>query len=174
MFNKIILSILAIVTLSHGSDVFSSERILGIEVGYSTLNTNKNSTNHSTNNAEYGVKIGMQSEEWRTTLLCNFFTKEGHKYQKVMFDFDRFMWTSLFNKIDATLFKPYLGGHIGWMRYTDTLSLNDAGLVYGGQAGLAWNLSQEVDLDLGYRYSLTNIKEVESINSVVFGMNYLY
>ena len=173
MFNKIILASLATLTLSHASDAFSSERILGIEVGYSNVNTNNNNLNTSTSSAEFGLKIGAQNEEWRTTLSGNFFTKEGHKYQKVMLEFDRFVWTSLY-KTDSIVFKPYLGGHIGWMKYTDNFSLNDNGMVYGGQAGLAWNVLNEVDFDLGYRYSLTNIKEVDSIGSVVFGANYIY
>ncbi len=173
MFNKIILASLVTLTLSHASDEFSSERILGIEVGYSSLNTNKNGLNTSTNSAEFGLKIGAQNKEWRTTIAGNFFTKEGHKYKKVMLEFDRFVWASLY-KTDSIVFKPYLGGHIGWMKYTDNFSLDDNGMVYGGQAGLAWNVLNEVDFDLGYRYSLTNIEEVDNISSVVFGVNYIY
>ena len=42
MFNRIVLISLITLTLSYATEEFSSERILGIEVGYSTLNTNKN------------------------------------------------------------------------------------------------------------------------------------
>ena len=173
MFNRIILITLATLTLSHASNEFSSERLLGIEVGYSNLNINKNSIKTSTNSSEFGLKIGSQNRDWRTTIAGNFFTKEGHKYQKVMLEFDHFVWSTLY-KTGNILFKPYLGGHIGWMKYTDNFSLSDNGMVYGGQAGLAWSLLNEVDFDLGYRYSLTNINEVDSINSVIFGVNYIY
>ena len=137
------------------------------------MNTNKNNLNTSTNSSEFGLKIGTQDKEWRSTLSGNFFTKEGHKYQKVMLSFDHFVWASS-DKMDSVVFKPYFGGHLGWMKYTDNFSLNDNGMVYGGEVGLAWNLHNEVDFDLGYRYSLVNIKEVDSIDSIVFAMNYIY
>jgi len=173
MFHKIFLATLLALTLSHASDEFSSERLLGIEVGYSDLNTNFNGSDTTIRSAEFGLKIGAQNDEWRTTLAGNFFTKNGHKYQKVMLQFDRFVWASLY-ETDDIVFKPYLGGHIGWMKYTDDFSINDNGMVYGGQAGLAWNVLNEVDFDLGYRYSLTDIDNVDNIGAVVFGVNYIY
>ncbi len=173
MFNKIFLASMLTFTLSHAVDEFSSERLLGIEVGYSNLNTNKNLTSNITTGAEFGLKIGAQNDDWRTTLSGSFFTKSGRKYQKVMLQFDHFVWESLY-KSDDILFKPYLGAHIGWMKYTDNFSLNDNGLVYGGEAGLAWNVLDEVDFDFSYRYSLTNMEQVDNIGSVVFGVNYIY
>ena len=173
MFNKIILISLITLTLSYATEEFSSERILGIEIGYSNLNTNKNSLSTSTTSSQFGLKIGAQNRDWRTTIVGNFFTKEGHNYQKLMLAFDHFVWDSLY-KTDNIIFKPYLGGHIGWIKYTDNFSLNNNGMVYGGETGLAMNLFKEVDFDLAYRYSLTNVDEVDSIKSVVFGVNYIY
>jgi len=160
-------------TLSHAVDEFSSERLLGIEVGYTDLSANKSDSARRVQGAEFGLKIGAQNKEWRTTFSGNFFTKSGEKYQKAMLQFDHFVWNSLY-KVDDIVFKPYLGGHIGWMKYTNDLSFSDNGMVYGGQAGVAWNVLDEVDFDLSYRYSVTDIAEVDSINSVVFGVNYIY
>ena len=173
MFNKIFLVSLLTFSLSHAVDEFSSERLLGIEVGYSNLNTSKKSSDLRVQGAEFGLKIGAQNEEWRTLLSGNFFTRGGHKYQKAMLQFDRFVWASLY-ETDNIVFKPYLGGHIGWMTYTDDFSLDNNGMIYGGQAGLAWTVLNEVDFDLGYRYSVTDIENVDSIGSVVFGVNYIY
>jgi len=173
MFNKIFLATLFAFSLSHAADEFASERLLGIEVGYGNLNTNSASTESSTKGVEFGFRIGAQNEEWRTTLEANFFTESGHKYQRVMLQFDRFVWASLY-ETDSIVFKPYLGGHVGWLKYTDDFSLSDNSLVYGGQAGLAWNVLNEVDFDLGYRYSVVDMPNVDNIGSVNFGVNYIY
>ena len=173
MFNKIILTILLTLTFSQATDEFSSERLLGIEVGYSNMNVKQNNASATVKGVEYGVKVGAQNDAWRTTLTGNFFSKNGRKYQKAMLQFDHFVWTSLYKSNDI-VFKPYLGAHVGWMKYTDNFSLNDNGMIYGGQAGVAWNVLNEVDFDLSYRYSVTDIEEVNDISSVVFGVNYLY
>jgi opacity protein-like surface antigen len=173
MFNKIFLAGLLAVTLSQASDEFSSERLLGIEVGYASLNSNSDKVNKKVNGVEYGLRIGAQNEEWRTTLVGNFYTEGSHKYQRVMLEFDRFVWASLY-ETDNIVFKPYLGGHIGWMKYTDDFSLSDNSMVYGGQAGLAWNVLNQVDFDLGYRYSIVDMPNVDDIGAVTLGVNYIY
>ncbi|HIE25541.1 MAG TPA: hypothetical protein EYP74_06005, partial [Anaerolineales bacterium] len=71
-----------------------------------------------------------------------------------MLDFDRFVWASLY-ETDSIIFKPYLGAHVGWLRYTADLE-TDSGLAYGGQLGLAFNVLNEVDFDLGYRYTVAD------------------
>ena len=174
MFNKIFLLVTVLFSFSHAVDEFSSERLLGIEVGYTSLESeNAIGINETLKNAEFGLKIGTQNEEWRTQLIGNFFTKDGVKSQKVMLQFDHFVWSSLY-KIDNIVFKPYLGGHIGWMKYTDDVSSSDNSMVYGGQLGVSWNVLNEVDFDLGYRYSVTNIEKLSNIGTVAFGVNYIY
>jgi len=174
MFNKLFISTALTMTVAYAVDDFSSERLLGIEVGYSTVSsTNEIGINKSNTGAEVGLRFGAQNEEWRTTVRASFMKTQGRDYQKVMLDFDRFVWASLY-KTDSVVFKPYLGGHIGWLRYTDDVSLSDNGLAYGGQMGLALNVLNEVDFDLAYRYTVTNIESVDDIGSLVFSVNYLY
>jgi opacity protein-like surface antigen len=175
MLNKILLFSLLTLTLSEAKDAFSSERFLGIEVGYSTLETDNIIGNkESDSNIEYGFKIGAQNEEWRTTVALNFFQDKKKKYQQAKLSFDYFVWNSLY-KTDDIVFKPYLGGHIGWMNYTNEGgNTESSGMLYGAQAGLAWNVLNEVDFDLSYKYSKTSIKDVDSLSGVVFGLNYIY
>ncbi|HHH53604.1 MAG TPA: hypothetical protein ENK91_08095 [Bacteroidetes bacterium] len=174
MYNKIFYLFLLTASLLHARDEFSSERILGIEVGYSGVNSlNEIGMSQLTNEVEAGLRIGAQNDEWRTTIVANFMKAEGRYYQKVMLDFDRFVWASLY-ETDSIVFKPFLGAHVGWLRYTEASSLGDNGLAYGGQMGLALNVLNEVDFDLSYKYTLTNMKSVDNMDSVVFGVNYIY
>ncbi len=174
MFNKIILVILTMITFSYASNEFSSERILGIEVGYSTVNSpNIVGVTESKSDAEFGIRLGAQNEDWRTTIRANFLNVQGRNYEKVMLDFDHFVWASLY-KTDMIVFKPYLGAHIGWLRYTDEIISGKSGLAYGGQLGLAFNVLNEVDFDIAYRYTSTKTEGVDNMSSAVFGVNYLY
>jgi len=173
MFNKVFLVMIFVMSLSHGVDDFSSERLLGIEVGYTTVNSRHEGIFNKTNSSpEFGLKLGAQNEEWRTTLHLNFMKANTRDYQKAMLDFDRFVWASLY-ETDSIIFKPYLGAHVGWLRYTADLE-TDSGLAYGGQLGLAFNVLNEVDFDLGYRYTVADMNTVDDIGSLTFSVNYLY
>jgi len=174
MLNKILLSSLLIFTLSEANDSFSSERFIGIEVGYSSTDTTSAiDKKNSSQDVEYGLRIGAQNEEWRTTVSFNLYGDKKKEYKRVMLEFDRFVWSSLY-KTDNIVFKPYLGGHIGYLNYTDEGGIDESGLLYGAQAGLAWNVLDEIDFDLSYRYSASNLVYVDDIGSFVFGANYIY
>jgi len=175
MFSKIVLATVATISLANAVDDFSSERLLGIEVGYTTVNSySQIGLTQSASDAEFGLRLGAQNEEWRTTVRANFMSTDGRDYQKLMIDFDRFVWTSLY-KTDSIIFKPYLGGHIGWLRYTNINdNIIDNGLSYGGELGLALNVLNEVDFDLAYRYTVADVQQVGDMSSFVFSANYLY
>ena len=173
MFNKLLLATIATISLTHAVDDFSSERLLGIELAHTSVkSSNKIGLNETNSNPEFGLKLGAQNEEWRTSIRANFMHVQDKDYQKLMIDFDRFVWTSLY-KTDSIVFKPYLGGHIGWLRYTDDITSAN-GLAYGGQMGLALNVLNQVDFDLGYRYTVSDVSQVNDISSFVFSANYLY
>ena len=82
-------------------------------------------------------------------------------------------------------FKPYLGLNAGYIWYEtgDTPNTLDAdGFVLGGQAGVIFSVTENIDLDLMYRYSAglnvtddySDTDRVDGIGSIVFGINYLY
>jgi len=173
MYNKIFYSLLLTASLLYAKDDFSSERILGIEVGYASTTSNASGVQTTTRDVESGFRLGAQNEEWRTTLSASFLATNGRDYQKVMVSFDRFIWTDLY-KTDNIIFKPYVGAHLGWLRYTEDVSLNENSMAYGGQAGLALNVLNKVDFDFSYRYSTVDMESVDEIGSFVFGVNFIY
>jgi len=172
MLKKIFLAILLLLTFSEAKDSFSSERLLGIEVGYAGSDYQVNSVQTSNKAIELGFRIGAQNRDWRTTFIGNVARDTHQKYQKAMITFDKFVWQSLYEK-DNIVFKPYLGGHIGWIKNTAD-NLTENGLLYGGEAGLVWNVLKEVDFDFGYRYSVTNLDNLDSLDAVTLGVNYIY
>jgi hypothetical protein len=175
MYNKIFLIIAISVTIIFAKDEFSSERFLGIETGYGNVQSrNVIGVPSSTQGMEFGFRFGAQNQEWRTTISGHTFNKDNQKYFRGMIAFDKFIWESLY-KSNNIIFKPYIGLHIGWLKYTDSKAIvEDSGYIYGGQAGIAWNVLREVDFDFGYRYSISNLNKVDDIGSFVFAVNYLY
>jgi len=178
MLNKLLLSSLLILTLSEAKDSFSSERLLGIEVGYTGVEAKDAiGLDENTKSVEFGFRIGAQNEDWRTTVIGNMSNSDGHKIEKVMISFDKFVWQSLYKK-DDIVFKPYLNGHIGYLKHTadgiTNAGISEKGMLYGGGAGLVWNVLNEVDFDLGYRYSFTELDNLDSLSTVTLGVNYIY
>ena len=172
MLHKILILSLLSASLAHAEDIYSSERFLGIEIGYSKAEYSRDGITKTNKDPEYGFRLGAQNKEWRTTVIGNLSRGKNHKYQKAMITFDKFIWQSLYEK-DHVTFKPYLGGHIGWIKHTaDDISEN--GILYGGEAGITWNVIDEVDFDLSYRYSVTNLDNLDTIDAMTIGLNYLY
>ncbi len=173
MLNKILLSSLLILTLSEAKESFSSERLLGIEVGYTGADTKDAiGLKESSRSIDFGFKIGAQNKDWRTIVTGDMSNSDGHKIQKVLISFDKFVWQSLYKK-DDIVFKPYLSGHMGYLKHT-TNNISEKGMFYGVGAGVAWNVLDEVDFDLGYRYSFTDLANLDSLSTMTFGVNYIY
>ena len=166
------------------SDSFSNT-FIGFEVGYATVQGDVGGgffpgdiiRDYDGSDVEYGIRLGLQNEEWRTTLGFNYFdsTSDGHKqnYEKVLLSVDYFF----FNQPNNPL-KPYIGLNAGYVNYESTDNIDMNGLVYGGQIGLTYSVNDNVDLDLMYRYSLSDATQddrdasLDHIGSFVFGVNY--
>jgi len=174
MFNKLSLTAILLTSSIYAKDSFSSERFLGIEAGYGTIkSTSVIEESREQQGVEFGFRLGAQNKKWRTTISGHFFDKKGQQYLKTLLQFDRFVWSSHY-ETDDIIFKPYIGAHVGWVYYTNELNQATNGFVYGGQAGITWNVLKEVDFDFGYRYSLSDVSRVSGIGGFVFGVNYLY
>ena len=151
---------------------------------------------------EYGIRIGAEKDEWRTTLLYSYYNNDDEGIEETMHKgsllLDYFIWSS--NSIDYNV-KPYIGLNVGYMSYEASGDLlgegnqvyaDDSGLFYGAQAGIAMTISEVVQLDLSYRYSLiamddsedekylgsdewlNSVNSLDNMGSIVFSVNYFY
>ena len=120
---------------------------------------------------EYGIRLGAEKEDWRTTIAYSYFNNDTDGLEETMHKgsllLDYFIWSS---GSDSYNIKPYIGAHIGYMSYEttvynpnfnfDEVLMDDTGFFYGGQAGLSLMISDVVELDISYRYSFTAIDDV--------------
>ncbi len=127
---------------------------------------------------EIGIRIGAQNETWRTMLIWDHFdsSDDNQNYEKGLFELDYYLFTSQFNTVS---FRPYIGLNLGYMNYESDAGgagddISESGFLYGGQAGFTVDLMDTVDLDVMYRYSLTDAAHTDHIESFVVGINYIY
>lgn len=195
----------ACLVLAWGSTLYAeqiteSDTFIGLEIASSKTESSLQFTDtpkinfESDSVVEYGVRIGAENDEWRTTLLYTYYNDEDNGAEETMHKgsvlIDYFFWKTDAN---AMTIKPYIGGHIGYMTYEvtsdqvfpgfDTTLSDGSGVFYGAQAGIAMIVSEVVGLDLSYKYSLTGVDDspvpdskfkVENMGSIAFSINYYY
>lgn len=173
-------------TLVAQEGLSERDTFIGVEVGYTSVQGDVGTIfepfiehDYDGSDVEFGVRIGAQSEEWRTTLGFNYFDgKDGDKkqnYEKWFLSVDY-----LFLGSDNNPLQPFIGLNVGYVNYESTQGIDMNGFVYGAQVGLIYSVTENIDLDLQYRYSLSGATqddrnaELDHISGVVFGVNYKY
>ena len=159
-------------SLYAGNYDTGTKGFLGIEVGAATVDGDRfDGFKHEGDAVEYGLRFGAQSDEWRATFAFDYFNSDGddQKAEKGYLMVDYFFMQS-----DTGMnIKPFIGANVGLFNYESTL-VDETGFMYGGQAGVIVGVSESVDLDLSYRYSIASSDNVNDFGSIVFGLNYLY
>jgi len=173
-------------TLYARDDISQSSGFVGLELGYATVQGDVGGfypgdiiRDYEGSDIEYGIRLGAQKEDWRTTLSFNYFdsTKDNaaQNYEKYLASFDYFVLNST-----ESAFKPYIGVNAGYINYESTNDIDMSGFIYGAQVGIVFSAAENIDLDLMYRYSLSNATQddrdasLDHVGSVVFGFNYLF
>jgi len=149
-----------------------TEGFVGLEIGAATVDAQRlGGVFHEGNAIEYGIRFGSQSEDWRATFAFDHFdsSSDNQNVEKGFLMVDYF----LFSSQKQYNIRPFLGANIGLINYESTL-VDETDFVYGGQAGVIIGLGENIDLDLSYRYSLSGSTYVNTLGSIVFGLNYLY
>lgn len=171
-------------TLYAREDISASKGFIGLELGYATVQgdvgwLNGSIPDYKGSDVEYGIRIGAQEKDWRATFSFNYFDGEedGKKqnYEKGLLSVDYF-----FLGANESNFRPFLGANVGYANYESTNEIDMSGFIYGAQAGFVLAIAENIDMDILYRYSISNATqeehtaELDHIGSVVVGINYVY
>ena len=187
MVKKIVITILCMALGSslYAKDIEQSEKFIGLEVGAATIQADTGGffpeLDHEGTDVELGLRLGAQINQWRTMLIFDYFDSEDddQNYEKGLVSFDYF-FLSPESEADSNAFRPYIGLNVGYMNYESTdIDINS--FIYGGQVGFTYRITEHIDLDLMYRYSLTAdtdsddfSPQTDHIGSALFGVNYVY
>ena len=182
MLKKVVMTLLCMglgSTLYADNDIFTSKTFIGLEVGYAEV---QGDVGHliddieviepdfkGDNDVEFGFRIGAQNDQWRTTFIFDYYDSSDNdqNIEKGYLTLDYFILEK------ESTFRPYLGLNVGYANYESTY-VDDSGLLYGAQAGFVIKVAEMINLDLSYRYSLSDADALDHIGSVIFGVNYMF
>ena len=182
MLKKFMVTLLCVTlgsTLYARDDISKSTAFVGLEVGYAEVQGEVGYILDDMEviepnfigdyDVEFGLRIGAQKEQWRTTFIFDYYdsTTNDQNIEKGYLTIDYFVLEK------ESALRPYIGLHVGYANYESTF-VDDSGFLYGAQAGVILDVTEVINLDLGYRYSLANMDSMDHIGSVVFGINYLF
>ncbi len=171
---KKIASVLLCTALSsslYAGNVSEARGFIGLEVGAATVDADTfYELGYEGDAVEYGFRLGAQTNEWRTMFVFDYYdsSDDDQNMEKAFLMLDYF-----FLQDDNSAFRPFIGLNVGYVNYESTY-VEDDGFLYGGQVGFIVNVAESIDLDLSYRYSLSDANAVDNMGSIVFGVNYLY
>jgi len=147
-------------------------KFIGLEVGAGAVQGKTLSEpSHEGNAVEYGVRLGAQTDEWRTTFIFDYFDSgdDDQNVEKGLVTVDYFFY----NTGGDVGVRPFIGANFGYANYESTF-VDDSGFLYGGQVGVVIGITPQIDLDLSYRYSLSSSDVMDHSASFTFGFNYLF
>jgi len=162
--NKLYISLILLSSSLLATD--KSYSFLGIQTGSSFIEGNAV--------AAVGLKYGVQTRKYRTSINYNYGKKSNSTYQTLIAQVDTGILTNTFKK---SSFKPYAGFSFGVMQEKNILNsvTTDRGYVYGVNAGLAYIFNDDLDFDLGYRYLETSkLENIDSLSELTLSMHYFY
>ncbi len=176
MVKKIAIALLctALGSSLYARDISQSEKFLGLEVAQTELQADRfDAPDYDGDAVEFGFRIGAQTNTWRTMFVFDYYdsSDDDQNVEKGYLMADYFF---LQDQLEGqNRFRPFIGLNVGYMNYEST-DVEENGFLYGAQAGFVINVMETIDLDLSYRYSLSNADALDHMGSIVFGVNYLY
>jgi len=123
----------------------------------------------------YGLRFGAQNTEWRTmAVLEKMSTNDNNNdYVRGLLQIDYYFLGMDNLMLDTYAIRPYVGLNAG-VASVDTNNQNIKTLTYGAEAGASMTLTNNLDLDVSYRYNLHSSEYVDSIGTATIGLHYKY
>jgi len=160
-----------IATGAYAQNFTTSQTFVGLELGYSQVKGYINDGGiryEDDSDIQYGLRIGAQNDEWRTTFIFDYYDNSdtNQNVEEYLVTVDYFLTD------ESTTIRPYIGVNVGYANYESDFIEDEGGIMYGGQLGFTVDVAEQVNMDLSYRYSVTDYDELDHIGAVILGLNY--
>ena len=149
-----------------------SQKFIGVEVAYTEVQGEGLEPQAKSKGASFGLHIGAQNDEWRTTVGISYFDNEDRNVERLFMGVDYLFLHTVLS--DTMSLQPYLGLNVGYMNYETADGINADGFLYGAQLGAFLEINRTVDIDLEYRYMLSNAHSLDHTQEAVLSLHYLY
>ncbi len=184
MMKKIMVAFLTMLLSSslYAENYSEGKKFIGIEVGAAEiqggvyqdiLDPFSYDQFYKGSGVSFGLRFGAQNDEYRTMILFDYYdnSDEDQTFEVGLVTIDYFLISS---EAASVSIKPFVGVNVGYMNYESTL-VEETDFVYGGQAGVVVGVSEKIDIDLSYRYSLSyEAANMDHFAVIMLGVNYLY
>ena len=129
----------------------------------------------STSGFSFGLRFGAQNTEWRTMAVLEDYgsSDDYNSYVRALLQLDYYFLGMDNLMIDSYAIRPYAGVNAGGISM-DTKDENVKTVTYGAQVGATMNITNQVDLDVGYRYNLTASDRIDHTSGIAVGLHYKY
>ena len=131
-------------------------------------------------NIVMGFRFGMQNNVWRTMLT---YEDNFDEFQTLMIEVDRTIIAGLFQG-KGRIYLGLSGGIVDtnndWMNAlnineSDTDTVNTAGYAIGGNVGMMFYISDQVDISIEYRYlSVQDVDSFDRIKGFSVALHYFF
>jgi len=157
----------------YAKDISEGEKFIGVEVSVTEVQGEASRVidDSISDGMAFGLRLGSQNEQWRSMFVWNSFDSEYRSVMKLFLSLDYIFMTG--GMVADYSFQPYLGANIGYMSY-ESIGFDEDGLLYGGQAGILFEMTEYVNFDIGYRYSLSSEEALNHTSELLFGVQYEY
>jgi len=124
----------------------------------------------------YGLRFGAQNTEWRTMAVLEKMSSNNNDndYVRGLLQLDYFFLGMDNLMIDTYAIRPYVGINAGVASVDTEQEKSLKTLTYGAEAGASMTLTNNLDLDVSYRYNLHSSEYVDSIGTATIGLHYKY
>jgi opacity protein-like surface antigen len=165
---------LLLVSGVYAENFTTAQTFIGLDLGYSQvkgyIKDGSSLAYEDDSDMQYGFRIGAENEKWRTTFIFGYYDN-GDTDQNVE---EYLMTIDYFLTQELNTIRPYIGANIGYANYEADYVEDEGGIVYGGQLGFTVDLVPKVNMDLSYRYSVTDFDELDHTGGVMLGVNYKF
>ena len=129
----------------------------------------------SNSGMSFGLRFGAQNIEWRTMAILEKFGSEDdyNNFVRGILQIDYYFLGMDNLMIDSYAIRPYAGVNAGALSL-DTETENIKSLTYGGQVGATMSVTNNIDLDVGYRYNLSTSDKIDHTSGIAVGFHYKY
>ena len=165
----LMVGMVAVTGFMHADDSVLDTRTLGVEIGAAKVQGDTLlESDHVSTGVEFGIRVGVQSDEWRTLLSGSFYNNvdSDQQYVKAVAQLDYFV-------VQDEPWKPYIGLNVGYISYTTT-TMDTGSFMYGGEVGLQYRIDDNMAIDAAYRYSFIKDATIDHVEAFVLGIDYLY
>jgi len=178
MWRKIILPyvVLGLAAVSAGDfdmEANPSQVFVGIQLGEAWVQgSHENDLNYKTSGLSYGLRLGAQNSEWRSMVTFDRFKNDEASYERGEIHADY-----LFHLMDGGAgmgIKPFIGVNGGYANYEAKGGVNENGITYGGEAGVIFDVTENIDVDLMYQYTMSRADAFDHVGNLKVGVNYKY